>query len=462
MALAMCCSGLSLCAKKKKDDFEEYAMDKLGSMLSENVTKLSEAEPMAAVESEKIIRLIYNSMTTDGRVYHSMMHVFDISQTMNDPILILSALFHDVIYFQIDKKFDEAQTEALEGLLVSNTEPLRLRPSFDDSLINSVIELYGLEPGKELPKLGTNEFLSAIIGVKMLQKWLSKEHLIQIAACIEATIPFRPVIDGKTPMDRLYDRLALVANEKSESWLVETVRMAAATANCDLCSFDSNDRDFFLDSTWKLIPEGRPILLQKDCPLMEFLLETIALDKRSAFILGAVPKIFQSFRQIPLKSEMEDKQRKTRDNLSLVIMYGELRMLQMMILVAFVKAVGDDPQKLPLRHYLDLEILEPTKANATLTSKERQIRHWLVSGRRAGFDWDPPSSSLGRYLFDTLGTKGIREAVEFGKGQETGSQEILNHLDKTLVEAVGASLAKHFPAKEKSYVQVSKKLGESK
>lgn len=461
MPFAMCCSGLGLWAKKDRDDFEEYAMDKLQAMLSENVTKLSEAEPMEAEESTKLARLIYNSMTTSGRVYHSMMHVFDISQTMNGPILILSALFHDVIYYQIDKTFDQAQIEALEGLLVPDSEPLKLRPSFDDTLINSIIELYGLEPGSELPKSGTNEFLSAIIGGRLLQKWLSQEHLIQIATCIEATIPFRPVIDGKTPMDRLYDRLAAVASEKSESWLVETVRMAAATANCDLCSFDSNDRDFFLDSSWKLIPEGRPILLEEDCPLMEFLLECYALMGRSFFLQGAVPKIFQSFRQVPSASEMEDKQRKTRDNLSLVIVYGEVRLLQMMCLVAFSKAVGEDPLTVPLRPYLTLEVLETTKANTTLTSTERQIRHWLVSGRRASFDWDPASSSLGRYLFDTLGTKGISEAVEAGKSHEKGSTEILNHLPKTVVEAIGSSLAKHFPEKEESYLQVSKKFGAS-
>merc|ERR1712196_555247 len=128
-----------------------------------------------------------------------------------------------------------------------------------------------------------------------------------------------------------------------------------------------------------------------------------------------------------------------------------------MCLVAFAKAVGEDPLTVPLRPYLRLEVLESTKANVTLTSSERQIRHWLVSGRRASFDWDPASSSLGRYLFDTLGTKGISESVEAGKSYEKGSTEILNHLPTRMVEAIGSSLAKHFPEKEESYLQVSKK-----
>jgi hypothetical protein len=260
-------------------------------------------------------------------------------------------------------------------------------------------------------------------------------------------------------MDRLYDRLADVAKDQSEEWLVETVRMAAATANCDLCSFDSDDLDFFLDSSWKLIPEARPALLEEDCPLMEYLHELHSLAGRSNFLKGAVPNIFQSFRQVPSDAEMEEKQRKTYENLGLVIAYANVRMLQLMVLVEFATVAGEDPRTALIRSFLEMEISEATEPSETLTSTERQIRHWLVNGRKACFPWDPAVSSLGGYLFDTLGTNGVSEAVEIGKNQKEGSHEILEHLPKPVIKTVASSLASLFPDKAERYLQVHEKLG---
>jgi hypothetical protein len=104
MPLAMCCS--------------QFAIKKLETMLNESMAKLPVIVPFKAEDCTKLAWIIYNSMTTNGRVYHAMSHVFDISKNMNGPILILSALCHDVIYFQIDKAFDEEQAKALEGVLV--------------------------------------------------------------------------------------------------------------------------------------------------------------------------------------------------------------------------------------------------------------------------------------------------------------------------------------------------------
>lgn len=445
MPLAMCCS--------------QFAIKKLETMLNESMAKLPVIVPFKAEDCTKLAWIIYNSMTTNGRVYHAMSHVFDISKNMNGPILILSALCHDVIYFQIDKAFDEEQAKALEGVLVLDTQPLTLVADCNDSLVESVVRLYGFTPGAELQKSGTNEFLSAIIGLRLFKKWLPLPYLIQIASCIEATIPFRPTIEGKSPMDRLYDRLADVAKDQSEEWLVETVRMAAATANCDLCSFDSDDLDFFLDSSWKLIPEARPALLEEDCPLMEYLSELHSLAGRSNFLKGAVPNIFQSFRQVPSDAEMEEKQRKTYENLGLVIAYANVRMLQLMVLVEFATVAGEDPRTALIRSFLEMEISEATEPSETLTSTERQIRHWLVNGRKACFPWDPAVSSLGGYLFDTLGTNGVSEAVEIGKNQKEGSHEILEHLPKPVIKTVASSLASLFPDKAERYLQVHEKLG---
>jgi hypothetical protein len=432
-------------------------------MLNKSINQLEPtSSSFDAEDASTISKLIYESMTTSGRVYHAMQHVFDISQTMKDPILVLSALFHDVIYYSIDKEFSDEQAKYLEGVLVPDDpqQQLTLATEFQDPLVDLVVRLYGFAPGAELPKLGTNEFLSGLIGVRVLSKWLSTTHLLEIATCIEATIPFRPIVDETSPMDRLYDRLKLVCPDQSEDWLVATVRKAAATANCDLCSFASHDRDFFLDSSWKLIPEARPALLNEDCPLIEWLNELHALEGRSKFLKGAVPKIFQSFRQVPSDEEMEEKCRKTHENLDIMCEYAKVRMLQAMVLVEFVEVMGEDPGALSLRSCLTMDVPEVSDGPSdSLTSVEQEVRNWLVVGRTSCFSWDPAISPLGSYLFDALGTKGVAEAVDIGKNQKPGSHELLKCLPKSVVVTVASRLGAVFTDRAERFLQVPEKLG---
>mmetsp|Transcript_27379 Transcript_27379/g.48486 ORF Transcript_27379/g.48486 Transcript_27379/m.48486 type:complete len:480 (-) Transcript_27379:575-2014(-) len=475
MSVAICCRNASPDGRCKGSDgaAPSEAIPMIERMLNESINGLSPKVPFQPEDAASVARLILDSMKTSGRVYHNMQHVFDISKTMKDPILELSALFHDVIYYSIDKSFQGEQAKALEGVVLgvdgSHGQPqeLILALEFEDPIAELVVRLYGFDRGKPLPKLGTNEFLSAVIGVRVLEKWLSVPQLMQIATCIEATIPFRPISeDGKTPMDRLYDRLKLVCPDQSEEWLVHTVRMAAVTANCDLCSFDSNDRDFFLDSSWKLIPEARPVLLEEDCPLMEYYNECFALEGRTKFLKGAVPKIFQSFRQAPSDEEMAAKQAKTHENLKVMSEYALVRMLQLMVLVEFVKVMGEDPASIPLRPLLRMtlpEVTSPTAENESpmgLTAEEQaEVRNWLVCGRRACFSWDPAISPLGAYLYDSLGPKGIASAVEVGKNQKPGSHELLKVLPKDVVTTIASSLGAVLPDRAEKFSQVPEKLG---
>jgi hypothetical protein len=456
--MQMCCGVID--TNVSKDNVStEFAIGKLETILNESMSKLSLNEPFKAEDSTRIANFVYKSMTKNGRVYHSITHIFDISAGMDDPILILSALFHDVIHYQIDKSFDEEQTKYLEGLLVPNVQEMTLVAEPNDPLVALVVDLYGFVPGAELPKSGRNEFLSGIIGVRILKEWLQLSHLIQIAACIEGTIPFRPTVEGKTVMDRLYDRLASVSKDQTEEWLVDTVRKAAATANFDLCSFDSSDRDFFLDSSWKLIPEARPVLLEESCCLQEYLDELHCLEGRSKFLKGAVTKIFQSYKQVPSDVEMVEKETKAHENLDIMMKYADVRLLQLMILVDFVIAGGEDPKAVTLRPFLQMPVSEATEASDLLTSAEKEIRKWLVQGRHVCFDWDPAISPLGGYLFDAIGMKGVSEAIELGKSQEDGSYALLKYLPKPVIATVSSGLAALFPDQAEHYLKVPIELG---
>jgi hypothetical protein len=478
---------------QKSDD--DVILARLEEILKDCVSALQSPEkqrdnPLEKEDRARIARLILGSMDTPGRVYHSMGHVFDISKPMKDPVLLLSALFHDVIYYSIDKKFQPEQAKALQSTLQSapikgdngknDQPPLALAANLDDQpLADMVVRLYGFELGAPLPKLGLNEFLSAIIAVNVLSPWLDTPELMQIATCIEATIPFRPTVDGKSPMDRLYDRLAIVCPDQPEEWLVKTVRMAASTANCDLCSFDSDDRDFFMDSSWKLIPEFRPVLLEEDCSLMEYHNELLALEGRTKFLKASVPKIFQSFQHVPSEEEMAAKQAKTYENLDMIMEYAHMRMLQLMVLVDFIRAIGEDPSSIPLRPLLRMEMPavpspdvsdpSPGPSSSLTPDQQNEVRNWLVEGRRAEFPWDPTRSPLAAYLYDLLGgPAGVYAAVEVGKQQRQQEKvtpaddtdfDLLKHLPKDAVVTIGSCLGIVLPDYSERFNQVPETLG---
>lgn len=155
--------------------------------------------------------LIYESMSSPSRTFHDVGHGFDIT-VGGDALLIMAGLFHDVVYYSIDGGLSAAQAGVLDGVIVEEedgTVSLSETICGEDAHVAMVVTLFGFKPGQFLnPFAGLNEFLSAVLAVLCLQEALHDSHLLQIAACIEATIPFRKTDEnGKTPSDRLYDRL---------------------------------------------------------------------------------------------------------------------------------------------------------------------------------------------------------------------------------------------------------------
>ena len=449
---------------------------KIRLLLKKSMDVLSLTSPFTDEDEVALATMVFESMYTPGRVYHRIEHVFNITENCPDaesnPIVILSVLFHDVIYYTVDKEFQKPQLELLKGVLdfessddgeteLKVLQPLKLASNAqEDPVLDMTVRLFGLEAGSELPKFGTNEFLSAIIGVRVLSKWLSLAQLTQLAATIEGTIPFRPASsDGKTAMDRLYDRLVLVAPDQTEQWLTETIHLTATMANCDLGSFDSHNFDFFLDSSWSLVPEFRPAMLKKDCPLKEYHEEFLAMEGRTKFLHMSVPNIFQVFRGVPSTDELSAKQDKARENLDYSNDYAQVRRLEFMVLMELIAIAGEKPEELPGRPLLDLNLPETEPLSE---EDDDFVRKFLHRGRRAAWPWDPAKSSLAAFLYDKLGKKGVDAAVEIGKKKENGSNDVLNHLPKDVVEQIASSLAVVMPDRSDVLSQIANTIGVSK
>ena len=133
----------------------------------------------------------------------------------------------------------------------------------DMTLLNAV---FGFAAGQALgPFGGLNEYLSAMLAVTQLHAFLSHVQLLQVAMCIEATIPFRkPDAAGREWSDRLFERSLQYAQDHalglSEADITAAVHRAVKLANSDVGGFSAVDTKFFLRNTWNLLPESNPNL----------------------------------------------------------------------------------------------------------------------------------------------------------------------------------------------------------
>src|SRR5689334_14750089 len=193
----------------------------------------------------KIAKLIVKTMTGSWRYFHSTDHIFAVGGT-TDAIEVLAALFHDIVYVQIDGSVNFNLSYYLASFIEEDRGQLFIRPAGEcklDSTFDFVAAVFGLAPGQLLsPLAGQNEFLSAIVATKVLEPFLHPQLILEIAACIEATIPFRAKSEsGLSPSELLHERLKST-NERfklqlTDEEMIQTVKRAVRVANRDVAGF---------------------------------------------------------------------------------------------------------------------------------------------------------------------------------------------------------------------------------
>lgn len=378
---------------------------------------------------ESMSILIHESMSISSRNYHSVQHVFDISKDLEDPIAILAALFHDCVYYNIDGGLSTVQqTKLHRTLLIEQQETgpdvLHIHPeSNTDHLLRMVLTIYGFQPGQVVtPMTGLNEYLSAIIAVRELEPLLSLPVLAQIACCIEATIPFRPVVDGVTPAERLFERFMETSNQfdlqLTEEECVVAVQRACILTNQDVGNFGSEDQLWFLDNTWSLLPESNEALRQQFLyTVTEF---QFAVFKMNGFFNFLKPNvIFHQFRGVPSNAEIDRLTRNACRNLEVGRKYVGAKLLSLSVLAAFAELTGGDAPislfmgDLPSRHHVSSQLEDtlprPEKASEHCDDLVYKI---LAHGRRSETSFDVKQSPLAAYFYSCLGDQGLENILK--------------------------------------------------
>ena len=390
--------------------------------------------------------VVYESMSASSRTFHGVQHVFDMAEEA-DEVQKLAAYFHDCIYYNIDGGLSNVQKKFLNDIIVESDEGVFLTKDKLEEDVELVTEVFGFEAGQKLnPFKGLNEYLSAVLAVRCFAKLLSQRYQCEVAACIEATIPFR---DGD-PMEELYQRLVKV-NEKynlnmSDAELEVTTKRAADFSNRDVYNFSLANRAVFLSNTWNLLPESNINLRHAQVfRISDF---AFALQKMTGFFSTLKAEtIFTSFRNQPSNETIDDLTQKARENIEIALTYMNCKRLSIAVLAAFAELTGGDaPVAMFLGDLPDANYISPSIEDMIRIRKKKKgvelddrVLALLKEGRESESKFDIKNSPCAALLYANMGDEGLEESLKHvvHPMDEEHAKALLLSLPKSCVTEIG-------------------------
>ncbi|MEG4515856.1 MULTISPECIES: hypothetical protein [unclassified Microcoleus] len=423
---------------------------------------------------EQIAELIIQTMRGPWRYFHTSEHIFEVGGSV-DPIEVLAALFHDLVYVQVDQGVSFNISSALCPFVKEVRSQLVIRDETelpDDAMYQLVASVFGFIPGKTLsPFAGQNEFLSAVIAAKSLEPFLPASTIAEIAACIEATIPFRPVApSGLSAIELLHQRLVSINRDFSMGWshaeIVEIVKRAVRLANRDVENFASPNSSNFLDNTWNLMPETNHELTNVNSYTVAGYRRS--LQKMEGFLNFLKPElVFQQFMQEPDDKTYANLIARTRKNIEVAKLYLGVKLITIAILEALSYRLGRD---IPLSTMMGelrtpgfktsvLEDYLPNRQSAyPLDSQlQREVLDLLEIGRNQESRYDIKNSPVSTFIIKSIGfaetENFLKKAQEFFAGH-ISSEEFLSYCAPDVIETISSGVMKLFESRKKALGKV--------
>jgi hypothetical protein len=409
-----------------------------------------------------IAELIIRTMSGAWRLYHTPEHIFEVGKS-GDAIEVLAALFHDAIFVQVDlgvsvnigRHLIPYVHEVGEHLCILSRDTLP-----DDRTFEMLLDIFGFAPGQELvPTGGQNEFLSAVVAARCLDQVLDPSAVAQVAACIEATIPFRPKSDqNQQPSEQLRDRLIKVNVRFGLGWsdddLHTNVRRAVRLANRDLENFSSESAGEFLANTWNLMPETNHGLIDSFSYTVTGYRNS--LQKMEAFMYIVSPElVFQRYQDEPVTADYERLIARTRNNLEVARLYLGIKLLSIAVIEALSLRLGEgiplatmmgelprsDSVGVQMESFLpDIAVRIPPQ-----TALESEVLELLEIGRSRPSSYDVNNSPVATHIIKMLGfAEALRllvQAKAFFQNALSG-EAFLNMCNQELVDTLRTSVVR--------------------
>lgn len=425
---------------------------------------------------QKIANLIVQTMTGPWRSFHTPEHIFEVGGSDN-AIEVLAALFHDVVYVQVDKSVNFNLSfyivpfvkEVREQLFVRDRDELP-----EDQTFEMILDLFGFQPSQALSSFsGQNEFLSAIVGAKVLEPFLSPQQLVEVICCIETTIPFRPDDDqGVSAAMKLFHRLETV-NQKyglglGQGDLENTIRRAVRLSNRDVGSFANPSPARFLDGTWDLLPETNHNLHNRSSYTVAEYRQ--ALQKMEGFMNFLKPEIiFQRFMDEPSDEGYGALIAQSEHNLQV----GRLYLGSKLFTIGFLEAIsrrlgrdipvssmmgelpsqGDEELRSKLIDYIpEIDCAFPLKDEI-----EEEVLDLLDKGRYQSASYDLKNSPLATYIVKSIGFDAVRHQCDrsklFFRGELT-QEQFLEGVNPEITLTVIKGITKLFEQRQASLSKI--------
>jgi hypothetical protein len=369
-------------------------------------------------QAEQLAVLAHSAMESPRRRYHSSGHALYMCEGMN-PRQVLASVFHDTVYYQLDGGFPARAAHLLQPLVGKRGDELFLREiAPDDCAMRLCLELFGFRTGQVLPLFrGMNEFLSAVVALRLLQPYLALGDLIAVLACIEATIPFRtPEADGRDCSTALAERvraqarsqLGLGEGPQLDQFVEQVMADAIGVANRDVGGFAEADPARFVSVTWLLIEESNAPLASVGVYTLQDYRE--ALTRMQCFLGGLkAERVFHHYANQPLAAEFQRLTRAADANIAFALDFLRLKMTSNSVIEALALETGGNG---PVSMFLGdirsssgtperVEDYLPPGPNPV--GLDAQILHVLEHGRPEDSRNDLTVSPLTAYMYRCLG-----------------------------------------------------------
>jgi hypothetical protein len=370
--------------------------------------------PAATGEIERWGFSIHAALSASGREFHNHDHVIDLVVD-SDPLEVIAALYHDAVYIQVDQGPPRSMRDELASVLAQGADGWRVLPSAAGPVTGDVLGVFGRRVGDVVaPTTGLNELASALVASIQLERALSREQRIVIAACIEQTIPFR--ID---PVPELHRRLAELG--LAGAALEAAIRSAVRVGNRDVENFADNDAARFLDNTWKLLPESNPAL---HSPMVYTVRDyRIALLKMEGFLAWLpAERVFHTWDDEPRPEVHARRVARAAGNLELAVRYLRAKLYSIGLVEAIAEVTGGD---VPVDYFMggvksarrpEMKTIEqflPGLPDAP--DLDPPLHRLLAEGRASESSFDTGPSPLGAFLHAAVGDRAVMKGVEQAK-----------------------------------------------
>ncbi len=304
---------------------------KLINLLLEAFEQLDvHAEPRI-VENAAV--MVHKAMTLQARNYHTLEHVFNFIEPP-DPIRTLTAMYHDLVYYQVDRGFLPEIREIIAPYILEKDGQVYLREAIPsrDRTFNINVAIFDLPTQANLsPFEGLNEFLSALVMSKQLENIVSEKDRFRISVCIEGTIPFRKPDYFEHLSERAHKVCRQYEVPLSSQEIEDSIRMSVDFANRDVESFAEDEPEKFLSATWKLLPETNEALRAREVySILEF---RRALENMETFMRNLDPEhVFHCYKNVPPAEEFQKMETRVHNNLAIAREYLQIKLLAQALL----------------------------------------------------------------------------------------------------------------------------------